>query len=302
MNNQAQGWVDAHTHAYGEEVFSNGADPVLWASERGETHWAKLVAPNKNGVSLQGFVTRAQMLEDMQEANVSHALLVGWYWQHAETCRWHNRVMAQWIAGNPAHFSAFAAVQPRDNPDLLKDLQWAHDHGFKGVGELFPAVQGYDMRDARFFELLEFAQAHNWPVNLHVEEPVGRPHAGRRAASLQDYVFIAERFEKVRFIFSHWGGGLPFYELNPHVRSALKNVFYDCAASPFLYDDSVFKKVIEIVGAHRVLFGSDYPLRLYPKKNSPPKIASFTRAAAAQLTSEQATLVMGENARGLLGI
>ena len=49
-------------------------------------------------------------------------------------------------------------------------------------------------------------------------------------------------------IAAHWGGGLPFYALMPEVREALENVYFDTAASHLLYDATVYRRVIELVG------------------------------------------------------
>ena len=64
----------------------------------------------------------------------------------------------------------------------------------------------------------------------------------------------------LKLVLAHWGGGFPFYELMPEVRRAAANVYYDTAASPLLYDAAVFRWVAGMVGAGKVLFGTDYPL------------------------------------------
>jgi predicted TIM-barrel fold metal-dependent hydrolase len=61
-------------------------------------------------------------------------------------------------------------------------------------------------------------------------------------------------------VLAHWGGGLPFYELMPEVKAALQNVVYDCSASTYLYRFDIFPVATGIVGAERVLFGSDFPV------------------------------------------
>ncbi len=294
--------IDAHTHCYPEEIWDGGMCPADWARGQGEPHWARMVEAKDGRASLQGFVSRPTMRADMAAAGVAHALLLGWYWERPETCRWHNAAMARWIAEDPAHFSAFAALQIRGNDRVEKDLEEARSMGFKGIGEVFPQAQGFSMRDPAWRAALEWAEARNWPVHLHAEEAAGRAHAGRAHPSLDDYQFIAQRFPKVRFIFAHWGGGLPFYELNPAVRADMGNVMYDTAASPFLYDNAIFRHVLDIVGPRRVLFGSDYPLRLYPTKGSPPAIKPFLEKARAALNPEEAALVLGGNAAKLLGL
>ena len=44
------------------------------------------------------------------------------------------------------------------------------------------------------------------------------------------------------------------------VREAFKNAYYDTAATPYLYDDAIYSIATDIVGAEKILFGSDYPL------------------------------------------
>jgi predicted TIM-barrel fold metal-dependent hydrolase len=46
----------------------------------------------------------------------------------------------------------------------------------------------------------------------------------------------------------------------PEVPQVIQNVYFDTAASPFLYRPEVFATVAGLVGADRILFGTDYPL------------------------------------------
>ena len=39
--------------------------------------------------------------------------------------------------------------------------------------------------------------------------PTGRPYPGRVATPLEDFLGLAGRFPRVRFILAHWGGQLP---------------------------------------------------------------------------------------------
>jgi len=46
----------------------------------------------------------------------------------------------------------------------------------------------------------------------------------------------------------------------PEVEEALKNAFFDTAATPFLYRDKIFKVAVDIIGSEKILFGTDFPL------------------------------------------
>ena len=74
------------------------------------------------------------------------------------------------------------------------------------------------------------------------------------------FIKNARDYPNVKIVCAHWGGGLPFYALMPEVRDALENVWFDTAASPFLYSPEVFSSVAALVGTEKILPGSDFPL------------------------------------------
>ena len=80
----------------------------------------------------------------------------------------------------------------------------------------------------------------------------------------------------------------------PEVKQAMTYVFFDTAASPFLYNPQIYNQVIQLVGADKILFGTDYPLltpgRLLNEINS------------LDLPEETKSLILSGNAQRLLGI
>jgi predicted TIM-barrel fold metal-dependent hydrolase len=80
----------------------------------------------------------------------------------------------------------------------------------------------------------------------------------------------------------------------PEVKVALTNVWVDTAATTLLYDPAIFRIVSDLIGAERILFGSDYPL-LSPR-------TQIDAVGRAQLSLEERNAVLGDNAAGLLGI
>jgi predicted TIM-barrel fold metal-dependent hydrolase len=92
-------------------------------------------------------------------------------------------------------------------------------------------------------------------------------------------------------------------ETNPDIRNDLPNVIYDTAASPLVSNDRIWRTVLDVVPAEKVLFGSDYPLVLYPRTESEPGwrgiLAEIDRAA---LSTAEKIQLLGENAARLLGV
>ena len=288
--------TDCHTHCYPEELTAN---PAKWAQVHGEPHWASLVAP-LDRPSLQGWVTIDEMLESMDEAGVSKAILLGWYWQNEATCRWHNEFIAEWVATAPERFIGFAAIYPNQKEaNVIKQCRYAQSLGLCGVGELHPGVQQFNASSEGWKTLSNWCVENDWPVNLHATEVVGRNPPGTVATPLDDFVNMAQSSPKLKLILAHWGGGLAFFELNPFLRKRLKNVYYDTAASPLLYDTSTFRHMIDILGSEKILFGSDYPLRLYPRLKQKPDFSTFIDSID-NISAEEHAAVFYNNLKNLL--
>ena len=49
------------------------------------------------------------------------------------------------------------------------------------------------------------------------------------------------------------------------VKSITKNVYYDTAATSYLYEKDIFEISIKLIGSEKILFGSDFPI-LNPSK------------------------------------
>ena len=289
--------IDSHVHFYPEEV-SN--DPVKWGTEHRETWWTSCVAPVGRR-SIQGWATSAVLLRDMDRAGIEKCLLLGWYWENQETCDLQNGWFRNLIKAHPERLMAFATVQPKAKQAALDSLERALDAGFCGIGELFPEAQEFAYNDPYFVRVLQIAVERGLPLTLHVTDPLVPTSAVIRRSPLENFVQLAEDFPPLKLILAHWGGGLPFYELNPRLQKILRNVSYDCAASPLLYDKRVFRQVIDLVGVDRVLYGSDYPLLLYPREQRVPEFKRFLNdVVSVGLTIEEREKVLGKNLLGLV--
>jgi uncharacterized protein len=288
------GAIDVHTHHYPPEV---ARDPKGWAARQGEPYWARLVTEGP-----QGWATDAQFIAAMDTAGIARAVLQGWYWERLETCRWHNRFLGACRQVWPDRWSAFAALQPAAGVSAnLELLEEAREAGFCGIGEIHPTAQGFSLRDEAWLALCDWAGRHRWPITLHVTEPVGHEYPGRLESPLMDLVWLAEQFPAQPFILAHWGGGLPFFVLNRRVGRALRQCYVDTAASPLLYRPEIWKAVTEIFGAERILFGSDFPLRLWPRQELEPSILALRRELeSAGLPAAAVTDILGGNAARLL--
>ena len=271
--------IDAHVHLYPTEV---DLDPAGWATRSGERHWAVLCTRRRrDGRPVQSLPTVNELLRAMDAAGISRAVLLGWYWEKPETCGWQNRFYADCVRAHPDRLSACATIHPSAGLEAtLAEVRRAHTNGLIGLGELSPHSQVFPMNDPVFAEVLGLAGELRMPVNLHVTDPASRPYVGRIETPLADFVRLARAFPATTFVLAHWGGMLPV--VDPGATAAtLPNVYYDTAASPLLYERGVWTHALSAFGANRVLFGSDFPLNLYPKLEEEPGLVRFVTEAKA---------------------
>ena len=289
------GIVDAHTHLYAAEV---AADPEAWGRANGEPGWTRCVAPEGRR-SIQGWSDPDTLVADMDRAGVEACVLLGWYWQRQETCDLQNGWYAQWIRRHPGRLFAFATVQPAGGRSSLEALERALDTGLCGVGELLPQAQGFGLGDPAWRRVVELAIGRRIPVTLHATDPSAGPAAGPRTP-LDGYVRLAREYPEAILILAHWGGGLAFNGA-PGGEPLPPNLYFDTSASPLLYDPGVFRRAVSLVGAGRILYGSDYPLLLHPKVSRTPEFGRFLgEIAGAGLDPADRAQILGSNIRRLL--
>ncbi len=296
------GIIDTHVHLYPPAL--NEA-PSLWAARCGEDAWSVLCTRvRKNGRGVQAFPTVDGLLRAMDSAGVEKAVLQGWYWQNHDTCVLQNRFYAECIRDHPDRLAAFATLHPRIGLDgVVAEINWASEIGFKGLGELSPHAQGVALDDPAWIAALQKAGEVGLAVTLHVTEPRGKDYPGRVSTPLGDFVCLARSFPGTTFLLAHWGAQLPFDPVHAGTVRQLTNVYYDTAASPLLYDATIWRRMIDAAGAERLLFGSDFPLILYPRFETEPSMASLVRelrSAAVGAKAEEA--ILRGNAARVLGV
>ena len=247
------------------------------------------------------------LIEVMDKDGVDVAVAMGIGWSDYDTAReandyiidatrrWRGRIIG--FAGiNPAWGTSpvWTAGHARGDK-AVREAERCADAGLRGIGELHPDTQGFDLADKRTMAgLMAVALERRLIVTTHSSEPVGHLYAGKGSVTPQVLTQFIGNFPDATIVCAHWGGGLPFYALMPEVSAALRNVYFDTAASPFLYTSQVYSAVSSLVGADKVLFGSDYAL-LRPRR-------LLNEIAASSLTPQEREALQGGNAARLLDL
>jgi uncharacterized protein len=239
-------------------------------------------------------VTYGALVEEMDEAGVDQSVVCGFPWRSIDMCRQHNTYMMEAVAAHPDRLIGLATVNPVAGKACDTELERSFQGGLKGVGEISADAQGFRLDDAgtagRIAGAVEEAGLF---LLLHANEDVGHFYPGKTPTTPTVVYRFLEKFPEVTVVLAHWGGGLCFYELMPEVAKVTSSVYYDTAASPFLYKPAVYEVAVKIVGSGRILFGTDYPL-LRMRRH-------LDEIESAGLPADVKEGILGRNAQALLG-
>jgi predicted TIM-barrel fold metal-dependent hydrolase len=240
-------------------------------------------------------ITAEELITAMDEYEIDKSVILNLGWVSHELCVETNDYILEAIVRYPKRLIGFCAIQPSAGDKALKELERCARNGAKGIGEMRPDVQGFDFRDDKTMKpITKAALEHDLILLTHASEPVGHQYCGKGNITPEViYPFILSSPD-LKLVCAHWGGGLPFYALMPEVDRMLSNVYFDTAATPFLYKPQIFKQVVDIIGSDRILFGSDYPLL------SPRRI--IDQIESAGLSQKDKAKILGGNAKRLLSI
>ena len=175
------------------------------------------------------------------------------------------------------------------------------NEGARGV-KLHPMAQGFKPSHRRLEEVYEYCSDVRFPVVFHC--------GGISDKRLNEYsdikmiLPIIEKFSDMPVILAHMAG------VNAREAVGLSknygNIYFDTSIIITGYppiaevnkavwtDDDEVADVINSIGAHRILFGSDYPW------GSPSH--DIQRLMKMRLSDEQKRLVLGENAIRVFGL
>ncbi len=223
--------------------------------------------------------------------DVSVACAFGWSDQGlAEAC---NDYLMDAMRGSCGRIVALAGVQPRSGVRAIAELERCARAGMLGIGELMPHGQGYRLSDvALLAPLMEAVAAHGLFLLTHTSEPVGHLYHGKGDVHPAELEVFIRAFPQVRVVAAHWGGGFPFYELMPEVHAVAANVWYDSAASLYLYRPEIFALAARAAGLEKLLWASDFPLL------SQRRMLAYARSSG--LSEAQLAMVLGGNAAAFL--
>jgi predicted TIM-barrel fold metal-dependent hydrolase len=243
--------IDSHTHIFSKDLIARRNE----LAERDERFRECYSSPKAK------MATAVELVQEMERAGIDRAVVTGYAFADGTLCAASNDHIIEAIKAFPDKLVGLAAIQPLDGDKALYEAERCYLAGLRGLGELTADGQGFDLtKPALFHDLAALTVKYKGVIMLHASEPLGHLYPGKGKTTPDKILALAQHHPECNIIAAHWGGGLPFYELMPEVAKALSNLYYDTAATTYLYRFGVFRAVCDLVGAHKILWATDYPL------------------------------------------
>ena len=275
--------IDFHTHIFPKAICENREK--YFPNES-----AFKLLYNSPGSKLVG---ARKIIASMDEQDVDKSVVFGFPWKTTETFQAQNDYIMEVVARYPERLIGLCCFDPFSK-EAVPEAVRCIEGGLSGIGEIAFYESGIDDASLdRLSPLMEICHDKELPFLIHTNEPVGHIYPGKTPNTMKQIYNLVKRFPENKIVLAHWGGGIFFFNLlKKDVKESLKNVYFDTAASPFLYDTQIYRYANEIAGLDKILFGSDFPL-LKPTRY-------FKELEKTGLSKNQIESICGRNAARLL--
>jgi aminocarboxymuconate-semialdehyde decarboxylase len=286
--------IDIHAHYFPQSYFDvmNAEGGRFNAEFRtdGQTFSFKTPAGTNGGLPMKFIDTKQRLAEMDAEGVAVHALSLTTpmvYWADGETSHklaqaWNDGAIAAHKA-NPDRFVVLATLPMLDSDRAIDELnRVSQQPGVRGV-YMGTNINGNDLDDPMFAPILARIEALDLPIflhplqtiggkrvaNYHLGNLIGNPLDTAIAASRLIFSGVLDRHPRLQVNLPHAGGVLPILigridhgwkvrKENRHLAHApstyLRRFTYDTIA----HSKPIMEFVISMVGADRVMLGSDY--------------------------------------------
>jgi predicted TIM-barrel fold metal-dependent hydrolase len=234
-----------------------------------------------------------ELIAAMDEDGVDRSVVFGFPWRSLEKARLNNDYILEAVARYPERLAGLCCLDPGAE-GATAEVARCLDAGLAGIGELAFYTGGIEAADLdHLAEPMALCRERSRLALIHTNEPVGHVYPGKTPNTLRQIYELVGRFPENKIVLAHWGGGIFFYSLlKKEVGQRLANVWFDTAASPYLYDARIWAAARDTIGVDKILFGTDFPLLRASRY--------LKEIEASGLSADQRARVLGGNAAQLL--
>ena len=323
--------IDTHAHIIVPEILRDAKPEeawrphVVWDASRGKQFIE--YGSKRIGSALREFVSPEKILDEIKKSAADAVLLCPWvslvrYEAKAEesldSCQIQNDALSLLVKKYPQQIAALGIVPLQDVTLAIRELERLMKLGLQGV-EIGTHVNGVYPGDVSFRPFWEACDALDAFVFIHPVEGggraelrdhymwnvIGNPMETTVAAGHLILSGVMEAYPGLKILLAHGGGALPYlhgrldrgFKQRPEINTVipkppieyLKQFYFDTIT----HDPLVLNHLVDLVGADRVLLGSDYPFDM--GNENPVELVR-----AAKLGAENEKMILGENAQRLL--
>ena len=162
--------VDTHTHIFPPELILNREDFLSQDATFRELY----SNPHARMATAEDLINSM----DRAEIDVSVAASIGW--ANLRLCQKANDYLIDAVRKYPDRLVGFCGVNPAWGEKAVEEIERCATAGFKGIGELHPYSQGYDLGDINVMQsVMDMAKKVRMATLVHSSEPVGHQYSGK---------------------------------------------------------------------------------------------------------------------------
>jgi len=247
------------------------------------------------------------------------------YWAKAQDCletsKFLNDDIASTVSAHSGKFVGLATLPMQDAKLAVKELERCMANGFKGI-QIGSNVNDLNLNEVQFDEVFAACESLNAAILVHPWQMMGQDHMSKywlpwlvgmpaeisRAICSMIFGGVFEKYKKLKVCFAHGGGSfLPTISRIEHGWDCRPDlVAIDNKKNPKEYlgkfwvdshvcDHKMLQYIIDLVGADKVVQGSDYP---FPLGEAVP--GDLVRTAP--ISSKEQEKILGTSAKQWLGL
>jgi len=172
-----------------------------------------------------------------------------------------------------------------DYENKIEETQRFLQSGLKGV-KIHPDTQKFNMDDQNMFELYDFLQQTQTPILIHCGDYRYDYSHPRRLKN------ILKQFPNLIAVGAHFGGWSVFDLAYEYLKD--EKCYLDTSSSFSMLGLKRAKELIQMYGAERMVYGSDFPMWDFQK--------TLNDFLSLELSDDENKLILSENAKKILKI
>lgn len=238
--------IDVHTHIYPDKIASRAVSTLEKRAH---------VTAKTNGM-------RDGLLASMKEAGVDYSLLLPVATSEKQVDTINEEAARTNAAASETGLLSFGAVHP-ETSNYKQVLRQVKSSGLKGI-KLHPDYQSAFFNDIRYKRIVAEATELGLFMLVHAGEDIGLPDPIH--CRPEHIIDVVKETQSDKLILAHMGGWRLWDEIEVNAQLLELPLYYDTAFSEDYIKEAhgmlspeKFVKLVRIIGADRVLFGTDSP-------------------------------------------